>query len=77
MVAAPLAVAWTVDRGGATCAMHFRRAVLWTRYGARRGDTSPMGYDPYRKHSTTRLDYVLLAAAAFIAIGLVVWALLG
>lgn len=42
-----------------------------------RGDTSPVGYDPYRKHSTTRLDYVLLAAAAFVAIGLVVWAVLG
>ncbi len=42
-----------------------------------RGDTSPMGYDPYRKHSTTRLDYVLLATAAFVAIGLVLWALLG
>lgn len=36
-----------------------------------------MGYNPYRKHSTTRFDYVLLAVAALIAVGLVVWALQG
>lgn len=46
------------------------RAVL-------RGDTAPVGYNPYRKHQATRLDYVLLAAAAIVAVGLVVWALLG
>ena len=36
-----------------------------------------MGYDPYRKHSTNRLDYVLMAAALIVAAGLVVWALVG
>ncbi|WP_423920704.1 hypothetical protein [Candidatus Poriferisodalis sp.] len=41
------------------------------------GDTALMGYNPYREHRTTRLDYVLLAAAAVVAAGLVVWALLG
>ena len=41
------------------------------------GDTAVMGYDPYRKHRTTRVDYVLVAAAAIVAVGLVVWALVG
>ena len=41
------------------------------------GDTAFMGYNPYREHRTTRLDYVLLATAAIVAAGLVVWALLG
>ena len=44
---------------------------------ALRSDTAPMGYNPYRKHRSTRLDYVLLAAAAIVAAGLVVWALVG
>lgn len=44
----------------------------------RRGrDTAVVGYDPYRKHRTTRIDYVLVAAAAIVAAGLVVWALVG
>lgn len=41
------------------------------------GDTAVVGYDPYRKHRTTRIDYVLVAAATIIAVGLVVWALAG
>ncbi|WP_419841780.1 hypothetical protein [Candidatus Poriferisodalis sp.] len=43
----------------------------------RSGDTAPMGYDPYRNRRTTQLDYWLVAAAAFVAAGLVIWALLG
>ncbi len=47
------------------------------RYWAGGGDTAVMGYDPYRKHRTTRVDYVLVAAATIVAAGLVVWALVG
>lgn len=36
-----------------------------------------VGYDPYRKHRTTRIDYLLVAAATIVAVGLVVWALVG
>ncbi len=39
-------------------------------------DTASVGYDPYRKHSTTRLDYVLVAIASLVALGLVLWAVL-
>ncbi len=40
------------------------------------GDTARVGYDPYRKHSITRLDYVLVAVASLVALGLVLWAVL-
>lgn len=42
-----------------------------------RGNTALVGYNPYRKHRATRLDYVLVAVAAIVAAGLVVWALVG
>ncbi len=41
------------------------------------GDTAGVGYDPYRKHRTTRVDYVLVAAATSVALALLVWALWG
>lgn len=41
------------------------------------GDTAEVGYDPYRKHRTTRIDCVLVAAATIVAVGLVLWALVG
>ncbi len=43
----------------------------------RGGDTAVVGYDPYRKHRTSGIDYVLVAAATIVAVGLVVWALVG
>ncbi len=36
-----------------------------------------MGYNPYRKFRARPGDYVMVAAAVVVAIGLVVWALLG
>ncbi len=36
-----------------------------------------MGYNPYRKHEASMLDYVLLGAAAVVAGALVVWGFLG
>jgi len=36
-----------------------------------------MGYNPYRKHTVTPLDYLLVVSATLIAIGLVIWAFWG
>ena len=36
-----------------------------------------MGYDPYREHRTTRLDYAFITVGSLVAVGLVLWALLG
>ncbi len=49
---------------------------LTPRGRAAPGDTARVGYDPYRKHSITRLDYVLVAVASLVALGLVLWAVL-
>jgi len=36
-----------------------------------------MGYNPYRKHTATRLDYLLVVSAGLIAVGFVIWGLFG
>jgi len=36
-----------------------------------------MGYNPYRKHEVSRIDFVLLGAAIAVAIGLVIWGFFG
>jgi hypothetical protein len=36
-----------------------------------------VGFNPHRQHQRTALDYVLIAAALAICVGLVVWAVLG
>ena len=50
--------------------------IFRCRTAAARGDTAPVGYDPYRKHSITRIDYLLVALATLVALGLVLWAVL-
>lgn len=54
-----------------------RQLRYWAPILGGGGDTAVVGYDPYRKHRTTRVDYVLVAAATIVAVGLVVWALVG
>ena len=39
--------------------------------------TSPMGFDPPRKHTRTRFDYFYVAASVLVCIVLVTWALRG
>lgn len=58
--------------GLSTAGRHF----LTPRGRAAPSDTAPVGYDPYRKHNTTRLDFVLVAIASLVALGLVLWAVL-
>ena len=36
-----------------------------------------MGYNPYREHVATKFDYFLVAIGCLVALGLVVWGLLG
>lgn len=36
-----------------------------------------MGFDPHRKHTTSRFDYAFVAAAFIVVIGLILWALAG
>lgn len=69
-----IAAASREDRtpGLPTAGRHF----LTPRGRAAPSDTAPVGYDPYRKHSITRLDYVLVAVASLVALGLVLWAVL-
>ena len=43
----------------------------------RKVHTANMGYNPYRKYSATGVDYLLVAIAALIAIGAVLWGLFG
>ena len=40
-------------------------------------DTWPMGMNPYRPHRRRPSDYVLVAAALLVVLGLVTWALHG
>ncbi len=35
-----------------------------------------MGFDPTRKHTTSRFDYLFVAAAMVVVIGLIAWAAL-
>jgi hypothetical protein len=35
-----------------------------------------VGFNPFRKHVTDRLDLVLIAAAMLVCVGLVLWAIL-
>lgn len=44
---------------------------------AGRGDTGPMGMDPYRPHRNSTADYVMVAAAVVVCVLLLVWAFLG
>ncbi|MDP7068719.1 MAG: hypothetical protein QF637_13960 [Acidimicrobiales bacterium] len=39
--------------------------------------TATMGYNPYRKYSATRIDYLLVAIASLVAIGAFLWGLFG
>ena len=41
------------------------------------GDTDPVGFNPHRQHRRSPLDYVLVAAALVICLGLVTWAVIG
>lgn len=41
------------------------------------GDTGPVGFNPHRQHRRSTLDYVLVAAALAICLGLVTWAVIG
>jgi hypothetical protein len=36
-----------------------------------------VGFDPQRRHTRTPLDYVLVAAALAVCLGLVLWAVVG
>jgi hypothetical protein len=36
-----------------------------------------VGFNPHRQHRRSRLDYVLVAAAVAICMGLVAWAVIG
>ncbi|MEX0827201.1 MAG: hypothetical protein WD184_10680 [Acidimicrobiia bacterium] len=36
-----------------------------------------MGFNPFRKHRTNRLDIALVVGAMLVATGLVVWAMMG
>jgi hypothetical protein len=36
-----------------------------------------MGYNPYRRFRAQRADYVLVVAALVVAVGLVIWAVVG
>ena len=36
-----------------------------------------VGYNPHRKYKASPADYVLVAAAMLVAIGLLVWAVVG
>jgi len=36
-----------------------------------------MGFDPHRKHRASSFDYLFVAAAFVVVIGLVAWALAG
>jgi hypothetical protein len=36
-----------------------------------------MGFDPSRRHQTTRFDYWYVAAGLLLAVALVLWALFG
>lgn len=40
-------------------------------------DTAGMGYNPYRKHRRSKVDYVFVGAASIVAAGLLAWALWG
>ena len=42
-----------------------------------RGDTGPVGFDPQRAHKRSPIDYVIVAAAFVVVLGLVLWALFG
>ena len=39
--------------------------------------TDHVGFNPYRKYVAKRADYVFVAAAALVCLGLVAWAFLG
>ncbi len=41
------------------------------------GDTGGVGFNPHRQHRRSPLDYVLVAAALVICLGLVTWAVIG
>jgi hypothetical protein len=36
-----------------------------------------VGYNPYRRFRARRADYVLVVAALVVAVGLVIWAVVG
>lgn len=36
-----------------------------------------MGFDPHRKHRVSSFDYLFVASAFVVVIGLIVWAALG
>jgi hypothetical protein len=66
-----------VSRGDRTPALSTAGSYFPAPRGhAAPGDTARVGYDPYRKHSITRIDYLLVAVASLVALGLVLWAVL-
>jgi hypothetical protein len=42
-----------------------------------RGDTGPVGLNPFRQQRRSSADYLMVAAALLVCAALVVWAFLG
>lgn len=45
--------------------------------GARRGDTGPVGFNPFRRHRRSAADIAMVAGALIVCALLVAWAAFG
>ena len=64
-------------RTNANLAIRTSPSELESCKAAPNGDTWQMGFNPHRTHRRSPFDYVMVAAALVICLGLVLWAVLG